>query len=87
MTAKEYRDKEAITDANFWNGNEIDFDTIYEFAEDYHKAELKLLNNSPVVNQRELLIAYENKIGQNSKLDAKKLVDEYLTDKNNYRGD
>jgi len=38
MTAKEYRDKEAITDANFWNGNEIDFDAIYEFAEDYHNA-------------------------------------------------
>ena len=42
MTAKEYRDKEAITDAN-WNGDKIDFDAIYEFANDYHKSELKLL--------------------------------------------
>ena len=48
MTAKEYRDKEAITDANFWNGDEIDFDAICEFAEDYHEAKLKLLN-IPVV--------------------------------------
>ena len=84
MTAKEYRDKEAITDANFWDGNEIDFDAIYEFAEDYHKAELKLLDITSVVNQRELLFTYENKIGQNSELDAEKLVDEYLTDKEQF---
>lgn len=45
MKAEEYRDKEGLTDANFWIGNEIDFNSIYEFAENYHKAKLKLLNN------------------------------------------
>jgi len=48
MTAKEYRDKEAITSANFWDGDEIDFHMIYEFAEDYHQAKLDLLT-IPVV--------------------------------------
>ena len=43
MTAEEFRDKEAITDANFWNGNEIDFDAIFEFAEAYAKQEIKEL--------------------------------------------
>jgi hypothetical protein len=48
MTAKEYRDKEAITSANFWDGDEINFHMIYEFAEDYHQAKLDLLT-IPVV--------------------------------------
>lgn len=55
MTAKEYREKEQITDANFWDGDEIDFDMVYEFAEDYHNEQLRLLN---VSQQRELLIDF-----------------------------
>lgn len=58
MTAKEYRDKEAITDANFWDGDEIDFNMVYEFAEDYHKSKLNLLNIDDVSNRRELLCAF-----------------------------
>ena len=42
MTAKEYREKEQITDANFWDGDEIDFNMVYEFAEDYHSEQLRL---------------------------------------------
>ena len=41
MTAKEYREKEQITDANFWDGDEIDFNMVYEFAEDYHSEQVK----------------------------------------------
>ena len=41
MKAKEHREKEGITDGNFWDGNEIDFNMIYEFAEEYHKAEVE----------------------------------------------
>lgn len=52
MTAKEYREKEQITDANFWNGDEIDFNMVYEFAEDYHNEQLRL---HIVSQQRELL--------------------------------
>jgi hypothetical protein len=55
MTAKEYRDKEAITSANFWDGDEINFHMIYEFAEDYHQAKLDLLTIQNVGQQRELL--------------------------------
>jgi hypothetical protein len=58
MTAKEYRDKEAITDGNFWDGDEIDFNMVYEFAEDYHKSKLNLLNIDVVSNRRELLCAF-----------------------------
>jgi len=59
MTAKEYRDKEAITSANFWDGDEIDFHMIYEFAEDYHQAKLDLLTIPVVVGQSEQL-CYED---------------------------
>jgi len=48
MTAKEYRDKKTITDADFWDGDKIDFDAICEFADDYHKAKLKSLNISDI---------------------------------------
>ena len=50
MNAEEYREKEGFTDANFWTGSEIDFDSIYEFAEDYHNAKLKLLD-IPIVSK------------------------------------
>ena len=50
MNAEEYREKEGFTDANFWTGSEIDFDPIYEFAEDYHNAKLKLLD-IPIVSK------------------------------------
>jgi hypothetical protein len=56
MTAKEYRDKEAITSANFWDGDEINFHMIYEFAEDYHQAKLDLLTIPVVVGQSKQLV-------------------------------
>ena len=46
-------------------------------------AELELVKKLtiPIVsNQRELLIAYENKVGHSSKLDAEIFVDKYLND-------
>lgn len=81
MTAKEYREKEQITDANFWDGNEIDFNMVYEFAEEYHNEQLRLHS---VSNRRELLIAYSKKIDKNlaEQTDIKiieKFVDEFIS--------
>ena len=65
MTAKEYREKEQITDANFWDGDEIDFNIVYEFAEEYHKEQLRL---HIVSQQRELLEAFVKQIKEDNEL-------------------
>lgn len=76
MTAKEYREKEQITDANFWNGCEIDFNMIYEFAEEYHNEQLRL---HIVSQQRELLLAYHRYLTEELSLDLNEIwVDEHL---------
>ena len=78
MTAKEYREKEQITDANFWDGDEIDFNMVYEFAEDYHKKQLSI---HIVSQQRELLIAFlemNNWLSLEDEENAKGVVDCYL---------
>lgn len=80
MTAKEYREKEQITDANFWDGDEIDFNMVYEFAEEYHREQLRLHN---VSNRRELLIAFFNhihveEIVKDVPMKIEPIVDEWL---------
>jgi hypothetical protein len=79
MTAKEYREKNQITNADFWDGNEIDFNMVYEFAEDYHKEQLHLHS---VSQQRELLATfYEHLNDIDEPLrhgDAYKEVDSFL---------
>ena len=48
MKAKEHREKEGITDGNFWDGNEINFNAIYEFAEAYHKAKVEGISDEVI---------------------------------------
>jgi len=54
----------------------------FNFSEsDAHEMYLELKNNTIAEiqkQQRELLIAYENKVGHMDKLEAEKFVDEYL---------
>ena len=49
MKAEEFREKEGITDGNFWDGNEINFNAIYEFAEEYHKAKVEAISDEDIV--------------------------------------
>jgi len=51
MKAAEYRNKESITDANFYIGNEINFDSIYEFTEDYHKAKVEAISKEEIYSK------------------------------------
>lgn len=76
MKAKEYRDRNNITSSNFWNGDEIDFNMIYEFAEDY------------AVSEREnILTKYHRYLQDNLCLDLNVIwVKEFLKEREYYDG-
>ena len=57
----------------------IYFQDFSKVAEDL----VKLFSIHNVRQQRELLIAYENKVGHMDKLEAEQFVDKYLNDKGN----
>jgi len=62
------------------------FDEIYQTAENLQKKIKQIKNNVDLHNvrqQRELLIAYENKVRHMDKLRTEKFVDGYLNTKGN----
>ena len=64
LTAEKYRDREAITDANFWDGNEIDFGMVYDFAEAYAQETRKERDEyyDELIEKRALVVVLEEEI-------------------------
>ena len=61
----------------------IDENKVAEMLDEYYQYKLKLLGLHNVRQQRELLIAYENKVGHMDKDEAIKFIDEYLNSEGN----
>ena len=81
MSAEEFlNSKDVFNHPRITNRNKTDSFDVAELMDEYHKEQLRI---GLVSQQRELLIAYENKVGHMDKDEAVKFVDEYLNSEGN----